>query len=370
MILLPDKKIEFSFNASGWNQIFQMGVVYFFQRHIELKSEQFAAVGTSAGATTAAILAMGVPADVTGEKACVQEVLIKKDFKSMVQVMQKAVRDMTPENAAEYLKSDCFGIVCSELTNCCKLSTIEFREFKDRKDVVELLCATCHIPIFSGYWPYWYDGKYLYDGLFTTTHPREPGSIENNDKTMIYISWTPRCVCGCTKPPNNTLTIAPSVEMPLRWCMLPQNKENLRLIFYHGYCQAYRKFFEEATLRNLFTLKGKSLQPVVDIRGIDLNLGEDNANKAALNILKTTPIDEPSTDRWNLVLNHSDAIADYISNQVIESNREWSGICGCIKYFCMFLRIFFPCLPIVCCARSCLREEGRFHVEERKTKVQ
>ena len=26
-------EVEFSFNASGWLQIFQMGVVYFFQRH-------------------------------------------------------------------------------------------------------------------------------------------------------------------------------------------------------------------------------------------------------------------------------------------------------------------------------------------------
>ena len=40
---LLDEKKEFSFNASGWLQIFQMGVVYFFQRHIELKTERILA---------------------------------------------------------------------------------------------------------------------------------------------------------------------------------------------------------------------------------------------------------------------------------------------------------------------------------------
>ena len=121
-----------------------------------------------------------------------------------------------------------------------------------------------HIPIFGGY-ALIFTMENVYDGLFTTTHPREPGSIRNHDFEHIYISWTPNCTCDCTSPPNDKLTIAPSVDFPLRWCMLPQSKENLRLIFYHGYCQAHRKFFSEPRLRT-FTMKEKPRQETIDLR--------------------------------------------------------------------------------------------------------
>jgi hypothetical protein len=112
---MRDGEVEFSFNASGWLQVFQLGAVHFLQRHIELADDKTSAVGTSAGATTAAVLLLKLPATWAAETACSQETAISKDFKLMVPVMHEAVRTMTPENAINLIRSNStgFGIACT-----------------------------------------------------------------------------------------------------------------------------------------------------------------------------------------------------------------------------------------------------------------
>ena len=120
-----------------------------------MANEPISAVGTSAGAAaTAAVLLWEYRLDITGEQVCKTESLVKQDFKSMVPVMKRSIREFTPENAIDRLKHNRFVIVCSEVTSYCTLSTIESREFEKRRDIVAILCATCHIPIFGGYCPY------------------------------------------------------------------------------------------------------------------------------------------------------------------------------------------------------------------------
>jgi len=115
--------VEFSFNACGWLQIFQLGAVHFFQRHLILEVAKTKAVGTSAGATTAAVLLLKIPATYAAETACSQEPKIRKDFKLMVPVMHEAVRTMTPENAVEIIRSNSidFGILCTVSSLDCSL---------------------------------------------------------------------------------------------------------------------------------------------------------------------------------------------------------------------------------------------------------
>lgn len=317
---------EFSFNSSGWLQVFQVGVVYFFQHHVKLNT--ISAVGSSGGATTAAIMVFDIPADIAAEKICSKESLVKKDFKSIVKIVHKSIHEMIPMNAIDFLKNNCLGIVCSEIKNYRNFSETEFKKFTTREDIVELLCATCHIPSFNGYLPYRYNGKYLYDGVFTSPHPKKGNKV-------IYISCTLNCRCGCE---NNYFTISPSVEFPLRWCILPQDKKILRLIFYHGYCQSYRKFKEDPNFKKLFKFKN--------------NIVNKKNNDNSLNTLMNSKICGNNEELFDLAINNQHKIEFYLSKQIKISNREWSGCKGYIKYLYLFVRIFFPCLPIIWCTQD------------------
>lgn len=221
--------IELSFNASGWLYVFQMGVIHYLQENIDLSNVKL--VGTSAGAAAAAAICCDFPANNAAEEMCQQEVVARRDFKSMVPLMKEGLDRLTPFDAAEKC-NDRLGIVCTEWVSVFPpaFKTVEISSFSSRRDVVEALSATAHVPILGGYGPHIYRSRWLYDGLFTDTHPRSQAA------DVFKISWTPDCSCGCTAGSNPRL-ICPGVLMPLRWCMLPPDDRTLRLIFYHGYTQ-------------------------------------------------------------------------------------------------------------------------------------
>jgi hypothetical protein len=263
------------------------------------------------------------------------------------------------------------------------------------------LCATCHIPILSGYCPYNYSGDRLYDGLFTTPHAREhnynhaakeeskeENVVNNNSKksdNVIRISWTPNCECGCTDEANSDskYVIAPAVVMPLRWTILPQKQENLRLVFYHGYCQAYTAFQNNPELQQMFSKSAfqNNFKSSKRISPSEVNLTDtseaiavcvnpltdetENTAEEVLDMLMRDPICEADDSFWELTLINQKSIASYLSEEARHSNKQWSGCGGCIGYFCIFVRIFCACCPIVCCVQRCIREKKR-----EKTKIQ
>jgi len=229
---------------------------------------------------------------------------------------------------------------------------------------------------------------------------------------VIRISWTPNCECGCTDEANNNskYVIAPAVDMPLRWTILPQKQENLRLIFYHGYCQAYRTFQKNPELQQMFSINSfqnnvgsnmskeedskedestattrripvasvvdltdtsdatsmLSVNPMFDPNNQETAAAREKTTEELLKVLCNHKISEANDRFWEEVLHNHESIACYLDEEVAHSNQQWSG-CGCIGYFCIFLRIFCCCCPIVCCVQSCIREKKR---DMHKTKIQ
>ena len=249
-----DEAAVFSFNASGWLYVFQIGVVAMLQEATDLGNVQVH--GTSAGAAAAAAIALDFPGQLAAEEMCQQESRSRVDFKAMVPLMKEGLERLTPLDAAARVNGR-LGIVCTELRSSCPLhfETIEFRQFSCREDVVELLSATAHVPVLGGYLPHTYKGRRLYDGLFTDTHPL------SEDRTCFKVSWTPQCDCGCTKDAaSNPRLFAPRVRMPLRWCVLPPDETTLRLIFWHGYCQARAVLKRSDFPRHVLPLKPGALE--------------------------------------------------------------------------------------------------------------
>jgi hypothetical protein len=170
----------------------------------------------------------------------------------MVPVMKEMLHELVPSDAAQTCDGR-LGIVCTELRGL-NARTIEFGRFDTRSEVVALLCATAHVPVLGGWFPYLFRSKWLYDGLFTETHPRA------GHRDCFKVSWTPRCDCGCTED-DDPRVFCPQVKIPLWWCVFPPDESTLRLIFWHGYAQAKRGLERDDFPRHRFTFKSSTFVP-------------------------------------------------------------------------------------------------------------
>jgi hypothetical protein len=247
--------VEFSLNSSGWLAVFQLGVVKLLQDTVDLSSARI--VGTSAGAAAGAVICCNFPAEVAAEAMCQQEILSRCDFTKMVPLMKEGLERLAPEGAADACNGR-LGIVCTEVQVFPpKISTVEFKTYASRKDLVELLGATSHIPVLGGFAPHLYRGRWLYDGLFTLPHARV------HDKDVFKISKMAWCECGCTNESHARL-FCPAVHFPQRWSVFPPNDKVLRLIFYHGYTQARQVLRRHDFPRHLFKFKPAAADILAD----------------------------------------------------------------------------------------------------------
>lgn len=346
-----DEAAVFSFNASGWLYVFQIGVVAMLQEATDLGNVQVH--GTSAGAAAAAAIALDFPGQLAAEEMCQQESRSRVDFKAMVPLMKEGLERLTPLDAAARVNGR-LGIVCTELRSSCPLhfETIEFRQFSCREDVVELLSATAHVPVLGGYLPHTYKGRRLYDGLFTDTHPL------SEDRTCFKVSWTPQCDCGCTKDAaSNPRLFAPRVRMPLRWCVLPPDETTLRLIFWHGYCQARAVLKRSDFPRHVLPLKPGALEACAGEGGgwvapVTLPAAAGlEAQQQALEALSKAPLHAAAAaDRRRAVALEVD-ICNELQRRVNAVEGKWVGAMGCIRSCAVALRLLFPCCPLALCVQ-------------------
>lgn len=367
MSKLNGDEAAFSFNASGWLYVFQIGVVAMLQEVTELGDVQVH--GTSAGAAAAAAMALEFPGQLAAEEMCQQESRSRLDFKAMVPLMKEGLERLTPLDAADRVNGR-LGVVCTELRSFCPLrfETVEFRQYACRKDVVELLSATAHVPVLGGYSPHVYKGRRLYDGLFTDTHPL------SDDKKCFKVSWTPQCDCGCTEDPqSNPRLFAPRVRMPLRWCVLPPDDATLRLIFWHGYCEARAVLSRPDFPRHVLPFKPGALEASEGAKGAKLceykGDGDGNASPLhkrangdgsgattlatmeALMALSKAPIFSASAADKRRAVALGDDICDELQRRVDAAESKWQGAVGCARWCAVALRLFFPCCPLASCVQ-------------------
>lgn len=338
-----------SFNASGWLYVFQIGVVTMLQEATELGNTKL--YGTSAGAAAATAIALDYPGQIAAEEMCKQEEQVRGNFKHMVRIMKNSIEKLTPDNASQLVNGR-LNVVCTELISLRspKYKTTLFNKFGSRRDVIDVLSATSHIPILGGFTPYRYKEHLLYDGLFTDSHPL------SHDKTPFKISWTHNCQCGCTKDRyNNPRVFAPRARMPIRWCFLPPDKTTLRLIFWHGYCEARDVLLRPDFPRHILKLKSGVFKK---------NNNDSCVNKDIyVDELGRTPISLVSDVDKDKILLHKDEICFEIRRRVNVVEDRWSGITGLIRSFIVMLAIIFPCIDLMWLARP-LIEGGRYKDEK------
>ena len=329
-----------SFNASGWLYIFQIGVVSMLQEATYLDKAR--AYGTSAGASAAACVCLDFPAEFAGEEMCQQQCKSHEDFLKMVKLMKDGIERLTPLDAYEKV-NERLSVICTEITSISNFvfNDVEFRNFNSRKELVDILSATAHIPILGGYEPFIYKGRWLYDGLFTNTHPLV------NNKKCFKISWTPKCHCGCTKDmSNNPYIFAPDVNLPLRWCFIPPDDTTLRLIYWHGYCKAIEVLLRKDFPTHQMCLKNNAFKKK------HYKITEKNIE----NIIRTPITSVTDSDKYYILQQHCE-IRDEINKRIEKSENNWRGCIGFIRYTAVIIRVIFPCCPFKTMVKRIINEE-------------
>jgi predicted patatin/cPLA2 family phospholipase len=111
--------------------------------------------------------------------------------------------------------------------------------FRDSKHIIEVIRASCHLPIIGGILPYKVDGhcSRYYDGGVSMTFP----DIENitNEKSFTIT------VDG--RPIVNNIDIVPNIgfTIPPIWSYIPRKPHILRLFYKLGYLRAMQFLFSE-----------------------------------------------------------------------------------------------------------------------------
>lgn len=308
-----------SFNASGWLCVFQLGVVLFFQDNVNLDNVEV--YGTSAGAVAATTIIVNLPSELAGEEMCSKELQARKDFKLMVPLMKEAINRLTPSNSYKVVNKR-LNIYCTEIISFFpfKIKNVNFCNFNNNRDLIDLLCATSHIPVIGGYFPYIFKGRRLYDGLFTETHPLK------ENKKCFKITSSSECYCGCTNNIDSSRVIAPKNKMPLWWSFIPPDNTTLRLIYWYGYCRARNKICNTNFQKNVI---------------INTNVIIDNS------VISTTPINLISNNIKNSIYLYETIIENELKKRIEIAELKWSGISGILRWASIIFCLLIPYSPLV-----------------------
>ncbi len=316
-------KIHISFNASGWMCVFQFGVVTLLKEYVDLKDTQL--YGTSAGATVATSVALNYSSEITAEEFCKQEYIARSDFKKMVPLMKNGIERLLPYNIT-YKSINNLCVICSEYSNFTFKSKV-FKTFNNRNELVSILSASSHVPVLGGYLPHNFQGHLLYDGLFTDTHPLK------NDRKCFKITWTPHCICGCNHHNNNLRTFAPEINIPSRWCFLPPDDTTLRLIYWHGYCQAMKKI-----LRPDFPCNEIGIKKISPCKKENQHLDIEEISKI--------PLTSITDDMKKIIILNEKKIINEIQRRIDITDKKYTGFIGLIRYIVVILALLFPFLKL------------------------
>lgn len=245
----PAERVTFSFDSAGWLYVYQFGVAAFLQEHLMPRPgntpdpgaypEGLGFSGSSAGALTALLLASGTSVPDVFEHVLAQYKVCSRNPRMMRVCAEEALR--------KYQFPGAFNVIAGRLR--ILVTRIFFRppffmgevvdRFPDNESAIQLLLASCHIPIISGVLPYKVEGKYYYDGMmWSSLFVPWRGAREDHIVKISGIGGT----LSDIRPPF----------IPPWWCILPPSVRVLRGLYWQGYLDALLWFrTEPQPLENL-----------------------------------------------------------------------------------------------------------------------
>eukprot|EP00931_Biecheleriopsis_adriatica_P005558 TRINITY_DN107058_c0_g1_i1.p1 TRINITY_DN107058_c0_g1~~TRINITY_DN107058_c0_g1_i1.p1 ORF type:complete len:729 (-),score=133.62 TRINITY_DN107058_c0_g1_i1:96-2225(-) len=239
---LPSERVTFSFDSAGWLYVYQFGVAAFLQEHLMPRPdgapdpstfpEALGFSGSSAGALTALLLASGTSVPDVFEHVLAQYKVCSRKPSMMPVCAEEALR--------KYQFPGAFKVIAGRLR--ILITRVLFRppffmgevvdDFPDNESAIQLLLASCHIPIVFGILPKKVSGKYYYDGLMWSS---------------LFVPWRGAKKDHIVKVSGigGVLSDIRPPFIPPWWCLLPPPVRVLRGLYWQGYMDALLWFRTE-----------------------------------------------------------------------------------------------------------------------------
>ncbi len=261
---------EISFRASGWMLVFYFGVIKYIKETYKIKNLNL--TGSSGGAVSACLLLCDVDIDDIIKILDMNRSNNTIHMFNLCNYVKTNIEVYTSKISNNKLKNNKLNIACTKITtNIDKFgyNTYFFNNnhFNTITDISNYLKASCHIPIFGGIIPFYYNDHFLYDSILTNSHP-------HITEKPLKISWSNGCECGCD---NIKDVIRPSFNIPLSFCLdIPDRM--ISDLYKHGYYQA-KLFFENIQ-------ENENIEIINKIK-TKLKIYDENLNKIKNNIKHT-----------------------------------------------------------------------------------
>jgi hypothetical protein len=247
------------FSGAGWMFPFHFGVAKFIQEYIDIHDKEpdtFIKVGgVSAGAVTGLMLLLDVDFDDIFDK------IVKRHHEMRYNPFK--IRECLHDILMEYIPDNQARLHSVQNRLLIGLSKIDFPNFVwkshlvstyvDKDHCMDILKASCHIPIINGIQPYYVDGNGYYDGDIS-------GMIDPTDFSKL--------ICVDIQSPvslssqESSQTIHPGILVPMLWRYFPASPFILNSIMQLGYHQAHHYFSQHLESLKKYLKKDKELPPV------------------------------------------------------------------------------------------------------------
>ena len=210
-----EPRLAFSFDSSGWLHIYHLGVAHALQNHLlpVAGTHKFAFSGSSGGALVAASLCTELPIGTLAAHVISRQSECEFNPWRMLPCAEEAMARFLPPDA----HVRCTGRLRVLLTRV-EVAWLKplfrpetYNAFDSRRNLEQVLRASCHIPIIGGILPYTIDGGgargAFYDGLFwpSILHMWRAGSGD----TLVKVSGIG----------SLTAHIRPPLPPPPHWCV-------------------------------------------------------------------------------------------------------------------------------------------------------
>jgi len=226
-ITSDDTRLSFSFDSCGWLYCYHFGVAACLREHLQVDSDKqlppgVTFSGSSGGALVACVLATGVDIHSVFDTVLQQHEDCRRNPLNMFKAVEIALRHFNYKGAHKVLKQR-LRVLVTRVTFMWPFVMGEvIDDFPNDEVSIDIMAASCHVPLLAGIFPKRVGGKMYYDGMAWTS---------------ALVPWRgPRG----SRVVKITARSAPlhhvqSPMMPLWWAVFPPSKDVLRGMFWRGY---------------------------------------------------------------------------------------------------------------------------------------
>jgi predicted acylesterase/phospholipase RssA len=264
---------------------FEFGAAKFVSEHFDTASGLMRFGGCSAGAAAAAGLALGWDIDLFFENTLQIYEPCKYVPFGMCGGVKRVVEGMSASGGGDAAWRErgsgrlAVGVSAVRMTGCSwALEPEQVSEFRDAAHAVEIIRASCHLPLIGGVLPYRVAGHAhgFYDGGLTMLVPEAPDTPEAGGGSSssgssfdinVTIDQTPdnhrSGHSGRGRSGRRGTYVMPSLgfKVPDMWCYVPRPPPVLREIFRLGYLKTAEAIFSAETLEAVRHVMRPSVDP-------------------------------------------------------------------------------------------------------------